>query len=122
MDTTDITPQLMAAIREDIREFRAAVDQRFAAVDRRFDAVEQRFDRRFDAVDQRFNAVETSLVALYQMVTVDLAASSAHLREINVAMIEMMAVHQRHSDAHHGIGHRLEQCERDIVDLKLRVP
>jgi hypothetical protein len=52
----------VAAVLAELREFRAAVDQRFEQIDRRFEQVDQRFeqiDRRFEQVDQRFEGVDT---------------------------------------------------------------
>ncbi|MCY0898564.1 MAG: hypothetical protein OWU33_06435 [Firmicutes bacterium] len=48
-------------IRQDLADFKKAVDERFNAIDRRFEAIDRRFeaiDRRFEAMERRFEAMD----------------------------------------------------------------
>ena len=54
----------LAMVLEELRAFRAEVDERFKKVDERFDEVDERFkkvDERFDEVDERFKEVHQRL-------------------------------------------------------------
>ena len=51
----------LAAVLEELRAFRAEVDERFKKVDERFDEIDERFkkvDERFDEIDERFKKVD----------------------------------------------------------------
>lgn len=54
--------RMIQALRDDMSEFRGAVEARFTAVEDRFDAVEDRFiavDSRFDRVESRLDGMDS---------------------------------------------------------------
>ena len=58
------THEELAAVLEELRAFRAEVDERFKKVDERFDEIDERFkkvDERFDEIDERFKEVHQRL-------------------------------------------------------------
>jgi chromosome segregation ATPase len=62
MAENDITIEILKTIREEARETKRALEERFDGMDQRFDGMEQRFD----GMDQRFDVVEERLALTNQ--------------------------------------------------------
>ena len=95
MAGSDITIEILKAMRKEMRERFDGVDKRFDGVDKRFDAVDQRLnavDKRFDAADKRFDSVDKRL----DRVDVRFATLSASVDErfdaVDVAMVVIVII------------------------------
>jgi hypothetical protein len=74
MASSDLTIEILKALRKEMRDRFDAVDKRFDAVDKRFDTMDKRFDvleergeltiQRLDITNERLDVVEATLLTL----------------------------------------------------------
>lgn len=61
MDTNDILPRVLAAIRRDMADLKADMDERFQRVDERFQRVDERIDRLGEQLGDRITETQMRL-------------------------------------------------------------